>query len=73
MVEDGLGEGLATGGLSKVGVEAERLGDGEVGYISAQAFGEESMVQRGYQTHPSWCTEEYPGAARQRTPDHVGR
>lgn len=30
MVEHGLGEGLSTGGLTKVGVESERLGDGEV-------------------------------------------
>lgn len=30
VVEDGLGEGLATGGGTEVGVEAERLGDGEV-------------------------------------------
>lgn len=31
VVKDGLGEGLSTGSLSQVGVEAERLGDGQVG------------------------------------------
>lgn len=31
MVEDGLGEGLSGGGLAQIGVEAERLQNGEVG------------------------------------------
>ena len=30
VVENGLGEGLSTGGGSEVGVETERLGDGQV-------------------------------------------
>lgn len=31
-----LGEGLSTGSLSEIGVETERLGDGEVGWLLAQ-------------------------------------
>lgn len=32
VVEHGLGEGLSTGGGSEVGVETERLGDGQIRY-----------------------------------------
>ena len=32
----GLGEGLSTGSLSEIGVESERLGDGEVGWLLVQ-------------------------------------
>lgn len=31
-----LGEGLSTGSLSEIGVESERLGDGEVGWLLVQ-------------------------------------
>ena len=53
-----LGEGLSTGSLSEIGVESERLGDGEVGWL---------LVKEHHNwTHPSWCTWGYLVAARRK-------
>lgn len=68
VVEDGLGEGLSTSGGSEIGVETERLGDGQV-CCEESAIALYSTVV----THPSWCTLGYRFSALTRRPVLVGR
>ena len=62
MVEDGLGEGLSTGGGSQVGVETERLGDGQVGWKSVSdtqnRAGNSSLPFIVYIGVPGLCSAE---------------